>query len=65
MNIALIFKVAGVGLLISVLNMILEKTDRKDWTTLTTLTGVIIVLTLVMTEVNSLFNAVRTMFQLY
>lgn len=65
MNIALIFKVAGIGILISVLNMVLEKTDRKDWTTLTTLAGVIIVLTLVITEINSLFNAVRTMFQLY
>ena len=42
MDITLIFKVAGIGLLISVLNMVLEKTDRKDWTTLTTLAGVII-----------------------
>lgn len=65
MDINLIFKVAGIGLLISVLNMILEKTDRKDWTTLTTLAGVIIVLSMVITEINTLFNAVRTMFQLY
>ena len=43
----------------------LYKTDRKDWTTLTTLAGVIIVLTMVITEINDLFNAVRTMFQLY
>ena len=65
MDITLIFKVAGIGLLISGLNMVLEKTDRKDWTTLTTLAGVIIVLTMVITEINDLFNAVRTMFQLY
>lgn len=65
MDITLIFKVAGIGFLISVLNMVLEKTDRKDWTTLTTLAGVIIVLTMVITEINDLFNAVRTMFQLY
>ena len=65
MDITLIFKVAGIGLLISVLNMVLEKTDRKDWTTLTTLAGVIIVLTMGITEINDLFNAVRTMFQLY
>ena len=57
MEIALILKVAGVGILISVLNMILEKVDRKDWVTLTTLVGVVIVL--------GLFNTVRTMFQLY
>ncbi len=65
MEIALILKVAGVGILISVLNMILEKVDRKDWVTLTTLVGVVIVLGLVITEINDLFNTVRTMFQLY
>ena len=44
MEIALILKVAGVGILISVLNMILDKVDRKDWVTLTTLLGIVIVL---------------------
>jgi stage III sporulation protein AC len=64
-DITLILKVAGIGVLISVLNMVLEKTDRKDWTGLTTLAGVIIVLGLVITEISTLFNTVRTMFQLY
>ena len=65
MEIALILKVAGIGILISVLNMILEKVDRKDWATLTTIVGVVIVLGLVITEISDLFNTVRTMFQLY
>ncbi|MDY2734359.1 stage III sporulation protein AC [Intestinibacter sp.] len=65
MDIALIFKVAGVGILISVLNMILGKVDRSDWATLTTLAGVIIVLGLVIGEISELFNTVRTMFRLY
>ena len=65
MEIALILKVAGVGILISVLNMILEKVDRKDWATLTTLAGVVIVLGLVIGEISDLFNTVRTMFKLY
>ncbi|PBI16084.1 stage III sporulation protein AC [Clostridioides difficile] len=65
MEISLILKVAGVGILISVLNMILEQTDRKDWAGLTTLAGVIIVLGMVITEISDLFNTVRTMFQLY
>ena len=46
MDISLIIKVAGVGILISILNMLLEKTDRKDWATFTTLAGVIIVLSI-------------------
>ena len=65
MEIALILKVAGVGILISVLNMILDKVDRKDWVTLTTLVGIVIVLGLVITEISDLFNTVRTMFHLY
>ena len=65
MEIALILKVAGVGILISVLNMILDKVDRKDWVTLKTLVGIVIVLGLVITEISDLFNTVRTMFQLY
>ncbi len=65
MDITLILKVAGVGLLISVLNIVLEKADRKDWSTFTTLAGVIIVLGIVLTEISGLFNTVRTMFQLY
>ena len=64
MDISLIIKVAGVGILISILNMLLEKTDRKDWATFTTLAGVIIVLSMV-TEISALFTTVKTMFQLY
>ena len=65
MDISLIIKVAGVGLLISILNMLLEKTDRKDLATFTTLAGVIIVLSMVLTEISTLFTTVKTMFQLY
>ena len=65
MEIALILKVAGIGILISIINMILEKVDRKDWATLTTLVGVVSVLGLVITQISDLFNTVRTMFQLY
>ena len=65
MDISLIIKVAGIGLLISILNMVLEKTDRKDWATFTTLAGVIIVLSMVLTEIIALSNTVKTMFQLY
>ena len=50
---------------IKALNMLLEKTDRKDWATFTTLAGVIIVLSMVLTEISALFTTVKTMFQLY
>ena len=65
MDISLIIKVAGVGILISILNMLLEKTDRKDWATITTLASEIIKLSMVLTEISALFTTVKTMFQLY
>lgn len=65
MDISLIVKVAGVGLLISALNMVLDKADKKEWGTFTTLIGVVIVLGIVLTEISALFNTVKTMFQLY
>lgn len=65
MDISLIIKVAGIGILISVLNILLEQQGRKDWAGFTTLAGVIIVLGMVITEMSDLFNTVRTMFQLY
>ena len=65
MDISLIIKVAGVGILISILNMLLEKTDRKDWATFTRLAGVLIVLSMVLSEISALFTTVKTMFQLF
>ncbi len=65
MDISLILKIAGIGLLISIINMVLDKAERKDWATFTTLAGVIIVLGMVLVEVGELFNTVKTMFQLY
>ena len=65
MDISLIIKVAGVGMLISIVNIVLEKADKKDWASFTALAGVIIVLGMVLTEISALFNTVKTMFQLY
>ena len=65
MDISLIIKVAAVGMLISIVNIVLEKADKKDWASFTTLAGVIIVLGMVLTEISALFNTVKTMFQLY
>lgn len=62
MEILLILKVVGVGILILVLNMILEKIDRKDWVGFIILVGVIIVLGMVIIEISDLFNIVRIMF---
>ena len=64
MNIDLLFKIAGVGILIAVLYQILSKAGREDQAMMTTLAGMIIVLTLVIKEISNLFETVRTVFNL-
>ena len=59
MEIELILKIAAVGVLVSVLNQILQRADKGEYTTLTTLMGVILVLLLVLPQISALFDAVK------
>ncbi len=64
MNIDLLFKIAGIGILIAVLHQILTKAGRDDQAMMTSLAGMIIVLTVVVKEISDLFETVRTVFKL-
>ena len=64
MDIDLLFKIAGVGILVAVLNQVLSKAGREDQGMMTTLTGVIIVLMMVISKISELFNTVRNTFNL-
>ncbi len=64
MDIDLLFKIAGIGILVAVLNQVLAKAGREDQAMMTTLTGVIIVLLMVISKISELFNTVRNTFNL-
>lgn len=64
MNINLLFKIAAIGILVAVLYQVLVRAGREDQAMMTTLAGLIIVLTMVIKEVSQLFNTVRTVFNL-
>ena len=64
MNIDLLFKIAGVGILVAVLHQVLSKAGREDQAMMTTIAGLIIVLTIVIKEISNLFATVRTTFNL-
>jgi stage III sporulation protein AC len=64
MDIDLLFKIAGVGILVAVLNLVLSKAGREDQAMMTTLTGVIIVLMMVISKISELFEIVRSTFNL-
>ena len=64
MDISLLFKIAAIGILVAVLYQVLVRAGREDQAMMTTLAGLIIVLTLVIKEISTLFTTVRTMFGL-
>lgn len=64
MNIDLLLKIAGIGVLIAVLHQVLSKAGREDQAMMTSLAGVVIVLTVVVKEISNLFETVRTVFNL-
>ena len=65
MDVTIIFKIASIGILITVITHVLKKSDRDDIATLVALAGLVIVLTLVIGMISELFNAIRTFFDYY
>jgi stage III sporulation protein AC len=64
MDINLIFRIAGIGILISVLNMVLKQAGKEEQAQMLTLAGVVIVLFMVIHLIQRLFSDVRSVFGL-
>lgn len=65
MEIDLIFKIAALGVVIAVLNMVLEKSGKQEYAFFTTLVGVVVVLTVVITQISNLFQNIKALFSFY
>jgi stage III sporulation protein AC len=64
MNVDLIFKIAAIGILVSVLNQVLTRSGRDEQATMTTLAGLVVVLMMVVQEISDLFVLVKNLFGL-
>ena len=64
MDINLLFKIAAIGILVAVLHQVLVIAGREDQAMMTTLAGLVIVLSMVIKEISTLFETVRTLFNL-
>lgn len=64
MDIDLIFKIAGIGIIVSVLNLILKRAEREEQAMMTTLAGLVIVLMMIIDEIETLFETVKSVFSL-
>ena len=65
MQIDVIFKIAAVGIIVTIVCQILKKSDRDDIATIVSLEGLIIVLTVVLDMIGDLFGSVRAIFDLF
>lgn len=65
MGIDLVFKIAGIGILVAVIAQLLKQTGRDDMATLAAIAGLVITLMMVINIIDSLFDSVRNVFELY
>ncbi len=64
MNVDLIFKVAGIGIIVSVLYQVLARSGREDQAMMTALIGLVAVMMIVVTQIGDLFSSVKSIFGL-
>jgi len=62
MQVDLIFRIAAIGILVSVLHLLLKHSGREEQAMVTTIAGLVVVLMMVLNEIHTLFEAVRTLF---
>lgn len=64
MDIDLIFKIAAVGILVAVLNLLLSRSGRDEQALMTTIAGLVVVLFILVQQIAELFTLIRTLFDL-
>ena len=62
MEIDLIFKIAAVGIIVSILNQVLVRSGREEQATMTTLAGLVVVLLIVVQKIAQLFDLVKELY---
>ena len=62
MDVDLIFKIAAIGILVAVLNLLLVRSGREEQAMMTTLAGLVVVLMMLVQQISDLFDLVKTLF---
>ena len=64
MNVDLIFKIAAVGILVAVLNILLTRSGRDEQALMTTIAGLVVVLVILVQQIAGLFSLIKELFDL-
>ena len=60
----MIFKIAAIGIIVAILNQLLVRSGREEQAMLTTLAGLIVVLSMLVTQISTLFGTIKSLFGL-
>ena len=63
MDVELVFKIAAIGIIVSILNQVLSRSGREEQATMTTLAGLVVVLMMIAQKISELFDLVKTLFR--
>ena len=64
MEIDLVFKIAAIGIIVAVLNLLLIRSGREDQAMMTTLAGLVVVLSILVKQISVLFVTIKSLFAL-
>ncbi len=64
MDIDLIFKIAAIGIIVAILNQVLNKAERQEQAMMVTLAGLVVVLGMIVTQISALFDTIQSVFDL-
>ena len=64
MDFTIVIKIAAVGIIVSILNQVLTRSGRDEQATMTTISGLIVVLMIVAQKISDLFSLVKSLFDL-
>ena len=64
MDIDLIFKIAAIGIIVAVLNQLLIRSGREDQAMMTSLAGLVVVLSMLVEQISQLFVTIKALFSL-
>ena len=62
MDVDLVFRIAAVGIIVAVLNLLLKNSGREDQALMTTIAGLVVVLVIIVQEISRLFNLIKALF---
>ena len=64
MDVDLVFKIAAIGIMVAVLNILLSRAGRDEQALMTTIAGLVVVLVLVIQKISELFDLIKSLFSL-